>query len=581
VAEKDGVRLVPVDYDPFADRPSVGLPLTEAQAEMWAAVQMGPEASASYNQCFPVRLRGPVDVDALAAALRDVVARHAALRATFDGEGQTIHDPSTLHVPLVVLPAGREGLTAVLERESRDPFDLVAGPPVRARLVREAADVHTLVLTAHHIVCDGWSSGLVLGDLGALYSAAVGKIPTSAPPAPASYIDYVRADASPAAADERQEAEAYWLGRHTPPAPVLDLPHDHPRPSWKTYRGTQDVAEVEASLPALLRRTGARYGCTLYVTLLAAFHALLYRLTGQADVVVGIPVAGQATLENGHLVGHCVNTLPLRLRLDPAAPFAAHLGAVREALLEAHAHQSLTFGSLVRRMALPRDPSRTPLVGVVFNVDRLGPPPVFAGLEVESVAPPKSFVNFELSVNVVDAGGRLTIESGYNLDLFEPETVRRWIAHYLTLLRAVAEDPERGLDELPLPALRAGTHDPAAARPARDPEAGERLVAYVAAAPFAPPASAAEKKLAALWASVLGVERVGRTDNFFELGGHSVLAARLLARLRTDLGVDIPLRSLFERPTVAGLAEVVEAVQLSAGPEDQDHGSLPREEFEI
>src|SRR5262249_44956723 len=248
---------------------------------------------------------------------------------------------------------------------------------------------------------------------------------------------------------------------------------------------------------------------------------------------------------------------------------------VREALLEAHAHQSLTFGSLVRRMALPRDPSRTPLVAVVFNVDRLGPPPVFAGLELETVAPPKSFVNFELSVNVVDAAGRRALESGYNVALFEPEPVGRWIAQSLVLLRAVAEAPERGLEDLPLPALARGAAD------AADAPGDDALVAYVAAAPFAPPASAAEKKLAALWASVLGVDRVGRTDNFFELGGHSVLAARLLVRLRTDLGVDIPLRSLFEHPTVAGLAEVVEAVQLSTRPEDSDDGSQPREEFEI
>ena len=298
-------------------------------------------------------------------------------------------------------------------------------------------------------MCDGWSSGTLLADLGALYSAQVTGM-AAALPAAASYVDYIRETAGPAAERERRAAEEYWLGCYADAVPELDLPADHPRPPVKTYPGAQDNRDVEASLYPALKRLGARHGCTSFVTLLAGFQALVHRLTGQTDFVIGIPFAGQAALENGHLVGHCVQTLPLRCRVDPESSFAEHLVAVRTALLDAQTHRALTFGTLVRRLKLPRDPSRTPLVGIIFNVDRMGALPTFARLAVEPIVPPKSFVNFELSLNLVDADGRLVIESSYNTDLFEPETIRRWMGHFVVLLEGAAADPKTAIADLPV-----------------------------------------------------------------------------------------------------------------------------------
>jgi amino acid adenylation domain-containing protein len=173
-------------------------------------------------------------------------------------------------------------------------------------------------------------------------------------------------------------------------------------------------------------------------------------LTGQTDLVVGIPVAGQAALDNDTLIGHFVNTLPLRSRMDGAAPFADHLRAARQHLLEAHEHQALTFGALIRRLNLPRDPSRTPLVSVIFNVDRAGGLPSFGDLTVEPVAPPRQFVNFEIFLDITDTGKALSLECNYNADLFDAATIRRWLGHYRVMLEAIARDASVAAERLPL-----------------------------------------------------------------------------------------------------------------------------------
>jgi amino acid adenylation domain-containing protein len=448
-----GVTLIPVDFDPFAEPKEIaGLPLTEEQAEMWAAVQMAPEASCAYNQCFTLTLRGRLSVPELEVALQGLVSRHAALRARFERYGQTQTVVSRL-VPALPLrdlsglsseERARE-IARIVHAEGVEPFDLVRGPLFRAQLVKTGADEHLFVFTAHHIVCDGWSSGLLLRDLGTLYSGEREGLASTA-----SYEAYLRQMASPGQEAARRAAEDYWVGQFADGVPVMELPLDRRRPTVATYRGGQENATLSAELQRALRNLGARHGCTLYVTLLAAFQVLVCRLTGQSDVVVGIPLAGQAQLENGNLVGHCVHTLPLRARVDPRTPFVEHLKAVRGLLLATQENQATTFGSIVRRLALTRDPGRTPLVGVVFNVDKVGAQPGFAGLSIEVGTPDKSFVTFEINLNVVDGVAGLRLECSYNADLFDRATVLRWLGHYRVLLESVVADEGRAVGELPL-----------------------------------------------------------------------------------------------------------------------------------
>jgi amino acid adenylation domain-containing protein len=451
------VTLTPVDFDPFAEpKETVGLPLTDEQAEVWSAAQMGASASCSFNQCFTVALRGELSVGALEKALHRLVERHEALRARFDpyGRGQTIVDdlrPSLPMKDLSSLPAEERAreVAGIILREGEEPFDLANGPLFRAQLLRTGVDEHRLVFTAHHIVCDGWSSGLLLRDLGALYSAERNGT-SAALPAAVSYRDYLRQMVTPEEEARQRAAEDYWASRFADSVPVVELPLDRPRPTVMSYRGGQENASLPVEFQSELRKLGARHGCTMYVTLLAAFQVLVSRLAGQTDVVVGIPLAGQAQIDNGNLVGHCVHTLPLRARVDDELSFLDHMKAVRGLVLAAHENHSTTFGNLVRRLALARDQSRTPLVAIVFNVDKLGATPEFAGLGVEVAYPDKSFVNFDINLNLMETSAGLTLECSYNADLFDRTTIRRWLGHYRVLLESVVAAERRAVGELPL-----------------------------------------------------------------------------------------------------------------------------------
>jgi amino acid adenylation domain-containing protein len=474
----DRIELTPVDFDPFAESAAESvLPLTEAQQEMWTACAMGADASCSYNQCYPLRLVGPLSIDAMTAALRRVVARHAALRAVFaaDGERQVVREALEVSVSLEDLsglaPADREAeIARRLDRETREAFDLERGPLLRARLIREGGDRHLLLLTAHHIVCDGWSSSIVLRDLTLCYGAELHGLAASLPE-PASYSGYVREHAAGSGAPEARADEDWWAARFADGAPALELPLDRPRPSFKTYAGRQIEERLDAELCGDLKRIGARHGATLFATLLAACEVWLHRLSSQTDFVVGIAVAGQASVPSGDLVGHCVNTLPLRVAVDPDASFSDHLRAARSALLEAQEHSELTFGGLVRRLPLVRDASRTPLVSVTFNVDRVGARAEFSGLSTDLTSSPKSFVNFEMILNLVDDGRDVVVECGFNTDLYDEATIRRWLGQFRTLLVSIAADPSRASGGLPV-LTESETRDvlEAEGAPADDPE---------------------------------------------------------------------------------------------------------------
>ena len=453
----EALRTTPVDFDPFTEE-NAALPLTGPQREVWAAVQMGDDAACAYNQCFALTLRGALSAESMERALQHVVARHEALRVTIEAEGQQQSIANVSHVPLPVIdladrPAAsrRSEIERILREETAQPLNLVDGPPLRARLIREAPDLNRLVLTLHHIVCDGWSSAVLFSDLGRMYAVdRYGLVPQL--PAVASYRDYVMRETGRTHDTAARVDEDYWAQQYADDIPILDLPSDQPRPGIKTYNGARHELRIDEALYRALKLTGAANGCTLFVTLLAAFEALIARLSGQEDFVIGIPMAGHALLDNAHLVGHCVSMVPLRCRVDHGARFAEALKCARTALLEAQAHQRVTFGSLLRRLNVPRDPGRTPLVSVTFNIDRIGAPFDF-GSDLQLIAVEgarKRFVNFELSINAVDSGRDLVFECEYNTDLYTAATIERWLGHYKVLLEGIASDPGRCIDELPL-----------------------------------------------------------------------------------------------------------------------------------
>jgi amino acid adenylation domain-containing protein len=454
VADKAVLR--PVDFDPFAAQSDTAavLPLTEPQGEMCAAAAMAVESNCSYNQCFAFALRGPLDVESLRTALGQALERHEALRAALaaDGASQSLQPPAPLPLPVKDLSAldaaaRAQEIERLLHAECVTPFDLASGPLLRGFVVREGEERHRFVLTVHHIVCDGWSSSVLFSDLGRLYAADRLGVMAQLP-APASYRGYLEEQSSAAHAAAAAADEDYWAAQYQGGVPALQLPQDAPHPAVKTYAAAQEDLRIGAELYTAVKKTGGRHGATLFATLLAAFEVLVNRLTNQPDFVVGIPFAGQLQLANPHLVAHCVNTVPLHTHVAGDASFVSHLKAARHALAEAQEHASLTFGSLVRRLRLPRDRSRTPLVTITFNIDKVGAPFDFGDLVIEGLRTPKAYSNFELAVNVVDSGSDLVVECGYNSDLFTADTIKRWLGHYQTLLRSIVADPQTAVERL-------------------------------------------------------------------------------------------------------------------------------------
>ena len=450
---------VPVDYDPFAESAITRTaPTTEAQREIWLAASLGAEASLGYNESVSLRFGGELDLPALQASLQGLVDRHDALRSTFTTDGMTlvVGGALTLEVPLTDLVAlpGEERQRRLAERQAwhvETPFDLGRGPLVRAEIVRLGEQDHVAIFTAHHIVCDGWSFWVLTKDLAALY-AARGNGQAKALAMPESFAEYATAEALRSQASATEVDEAFWLQQFPGEVPVLDLPSDRPRPARKTYASRREDYPLDAALVDQVRRAGARCGASLFATLLAGFKALLFRLSGQDDLVVGIPAAGQSIGDHAALVGHCVNVLPLRSRVDGSMRFEALVKAVRGTMLDAYDHQQYTYGTLLKKLPIARDPSRLPLVSILFNIDQAlaAEAKRFEGLAFDFASNPRHFENFELFINAMDTGSGIRLECQYNLDLFDAATIRRWMAAYESLLRAFVKDSAVPVGAAPL-----------------------------------------------------------------------------------------------------------------------------------
>lgn len=436
--------------------PVGALSLTDAQKEIWLAAQMGADASCAFNEGVSLRLRGPLDVVALRRCLEELTARHDALRTTFDASGDFQRVAAHGIFPMSVTdlgdstPADREArLARIVGEEARVPFDLARGPLVRARLVRYGGELHDLVLTTHHLACDGWSFNVLLSELASLYSSH-GKGAASSLPAAAAFSDFAVRELERRRGPGAAATESFWLGEFASLPPVLDLPTDRPRPAVKTYAGATARRTISGSLAKAVRQAGAREGCTLFATLFAAFTALLHRLTGQEDLVVGIPAAGQVGDGCEDLVGHCVHFLPIRSRAPKDIEFREHLRSVRKSILDAFEHQDYTYGRLIQTLALPRDPSRLPLIEAQFNLERVGAGSDWDGLAVDVDTNPKSFVHDDIFLNVVETPDGLVLDCDFNTDLFDAGTVERWLGYFEKLLEGLVEDAARSLSVVPL-----------------------------------------------------------------------------------------------------------------------------------
>jgi natural product biosynthesis luciferase-like monooxygenase protein/amino acid adenylation domain-containing protein len=432
------------------------VPTTDAQRQLWVLTQVGDDASCAYNETLCLRLRGPLNLTAFGGAVQAAVARHEALWTSLsnDGTEQIIHAPWLRELPLTdfsgaASAAKREADAAHwLAEECRRKFDLGVAPLLRTHVLRLETEHHLFVLSTHHAVSDGWSVGVLLDEICAAYEARCRGVAWE-PDAPLQFSDYAESLRRPEKLAKQANDESFWIKRLGGDAPHADLPADHPRPPARTYRGARLHTFFERQLCEELKSLGRRQGSTLFMTLLAGYLAMVHRLTGQADVVIGIPIAGREGRAEARLVGFCTRPLPLRSRLIGDPTFAEFMGHVRSLLLEAYDHADYSVLSLIEKLGRPRDASRFPLFSTTFNLEPLSAPPMFA-LEVEWVSSPVGHSKFDFGLNVMERGDGLQLECDFNTDIFDSETITRTLGYFRTLLEDAARHPARRLSELTL-----------------------------------------------------------------------------------------------------------------------------------
>jgi amino acid adenylation domain-containing protein len=498
-----------------AERPA-RIPLSFAQQRLWFLHRLDPDSPA-WNMPGLLRLSGPVD---LSGMMEEIVARHEALRTTFretDGEPyQEIGPPVPVPVPVVdlsALPDPDPEARRLAFEEARRPFDLARGPLLRA-LRLDLGEEQRLVAVLHHIVADGWSLEVLAREvLGA------------SPELPVQYADYALWQR-----EQPRPGLEWWKRELAGDLPPLELPLDRPRPSRPRHRGARLSVLIPEETVRPLRQLARSAGATPFMVLLAAFQSLLHRLSGQEDVRVGSPVANRLHPELEGLVGCFASPLVLRTRFDAPRGFRELVQTVRTTALGAYTHQDVPFELLVTELQPERDPARTPLFQAML-VFQPGAAP--AGVEEIDNGTSK----LDLALSLREAGERIEGWIERDADLFDGATLGRWLSSFLAILEGGLADPLR----LELPLLR---------------EPQQRQARTL---PDAPPAGPVESTIAEIWTHVLGASPESRHRSFFDLGGHSLLGVKLLSRLNEAFGTDLPLRALFDAPTVAGLARALEA----------------------
>jgi amino acid adenylation domain-containing protein len=453
-------QLKPIDFDPFADGELLlTAPATESQQEIWVGVQISNEANLACILSQSLKLTGKLDLHAIQTAFQQLVMRHEALRTTFSADGTLLLIAKKVEftTPIIDLAnlSTSEQLTQVelhQHQATNQIFNLQHGPLFSTKILKLSDREHIVILTTHHIICDGWSYGVLLNDLAKIYTGLVkGLIPDLEP---AEYL-------SEYAFIERQKidnlatiaTETYWLEKFADLPPALDLPTDYPRPPLRTFNSDRENYILPANLVLDLKQLGAKQGASLMTMLLTAFEIFLAKITGQTDIAVGIPTSGQTATGKCSLVGHCVNFLPMRGKIDPGKTFSEYLRARNREILDDYDRQDFTFGSLLKKLPIPRDSSRIPLISTAFNID-LNTDSIeslFEGLSAKNIPNLGKFTTFELFLNAVATDTNcIELDCQYNTNLFSSDTIRQRLVEFENILIQIAHSNNRPIRDLSL-----------------------------------------------------------------------------------------------------------------------------------
>lgn len=420
-------------------------PLGEAQKQLWLIAQLNQEGNLAYNDPGAVSLQGQLDTALLKAAVQACIHRHESLRTWLDQDGNEQHVMPTdaLHLEHLDWSGSADPSDALNEwflLQANTPFKLSGTALFKPTLIKLANEHHVLALSSHHIISDGPSMGVVLHEIIQNYANLTKGLQPVISPA-MQYRDFLQWQTLQQTSEATQAHEAFWLNQFSTKIPELTLPYDFPRPQVKTYNGARAWAQIDPTLLKTVRELAGKNASTLYMVLFAAFSVLMHRLSEQRQIAIGAPYTGRSINGSDALVGYCVHLLPILSVLTPSDTFAAHLQSIKQKLLQAYEHQDYPFARLLDRLNLPRDISRSPLINVIFNLERLDEAQVIDGLKVEMQQQPIAYTRMDLTFTANLKHDRVILECDYNTNLFEASTIESILKSYLAILETVVKDP--------------------------------------------------------------------------------------------------------------------------------------------
>lgn len=566
------------------------LPLSFGQQRLWFLHQFEPDSS-SNNMPVVVRITGLLDINVLERSLSELVRRHEVLRTTFTSvksQPQLVIAPAQpISLPLIDLrdlPKTDRDAQAfrLATAEAQKPFELANGPTLRVKLFRLQDDEYLLIWNLHCIVCDGGSSDVFYQDLTTIYAAFAAGKPSPLPELAIQYVDFAHWQRQWLQGEVLESQLNYWKQKLADLPPPLKLPLDRRHPKGVlTYKGDRAALMLPKTLNAELDRLSQKLGATLFMTLLTVFEILLYRYCGQDDILLSFASAGRGQVETERLIGFFSNTLMLRTNLTDELTFKEALARVRQASLEAYAHQDLPFAKLIEELRPNTRQGRSPLFQVKFALN----PPWSEGRGMASVKlPDLTFTSlfgyiyhgktkYDLALVMREQDEGLGMVFDYNADIFDASTIQKMLEHFRNLLEGVVTNPDCILKDLPM--LAPDEHLPQSCHDFED----EKIELKIPTEKTIEPLDRVESKLVEIWQDVLGIDFVGLRDNFFELGGNSLQAVTLFAQIEKQFGKNLPLATLFQSGTVAEIAEIIRQEKWLAPWESlvpiQPNGSKP------
>lgn len=546
-----------VNFNPFRNGELVACaPTTEAQKELWTSIAADPRGSLCYNESLNIELLGALDVEALAKSLTFIVDKFDSLRASFspDGKHFLVYDHIHVGLPVTDLSDLNEQerslqLNNILASQTATPFDLEKGPLFKCELVKLSNDQHRLLLNAHHMICDGWSLSIIIEELSQAYEDILaGKnlqaaVQSFSGAAPKPFYEV--------ALSERRDEEAliYWKKLFSDIPSPLNLPIDFSRPRFRSFSSKRFDLSLDRELFKEAKKNAAKNKKSVYQYLFATFNACLFNITKNTDFNVGISLAGQAEEGMDRVVGHLVRFLPIRTQLKSSMSFEQLLEQIQRNLLNASEYKNATFGEILKNVNAPRDPSRVPLIDVVFNVDQQYPGQGFRFKKIKAsyCSIPRVCDNFELKINASVIGDDCVLECQYNDELYRENTIKYLLLHF--------EDCLRHFNQNTLAQL--GTFSKSFTPQAEHSSGIEAKLSETAVKEKKSSEHENMVLVKSVWEEVMGFKGIPENANFFSIGGHSLLAVDICHRIFERTGTKFTLKDLVLNPSIESFAALL------------------------